>query len=50
MILKIHVSSVELPNLWAKVIHAHRVHMGSSTIVRYFASQKFRVTLQPKIK
>ena len=36
--------SVELRNLWAKVIHAHRLRMGSSTIVRYFASQEFRVT------
>ena len=36
--------SVELRNLRAKVIHAHRLRMGSSTIVRYFASQEFRVT------
>jgi hypothetical protein len=37
------VLSVELRNVWAKVIHAHRLRMGSYTIVRYFASQKFRV-------
>jgi hypothetical protein len=38
------VLSVELRNLWAKFIHAHRLRMGSSAIVRYFASQEFRVT------
>ena len=28
----------------AKVVHRHRLRMGSSTTVTYFASQKFRVT------
>jgi hypothetical protein len=38
------VLSFELWNLWAKVVHGHRLRMGSSTTFRYFASQKFRVT------
>jgi hypothetical protein len=43
--MTLHVLSVELQNLWAKVIHAaHRLRMGSSAIDRYFASQEFRVT------